>query len=287
MVGLGAAGEVGERQQQLGLRARQLLVVRLAPVALCAVAEPAALDAVEQRGTHRAEAEADVAQRLRVAVAALAVEQQAQGGGVRELRRVVRRRGAREAAEVLVEGAVDRSADLGDELRRERPAPRVSALAMGARLDDLRRDRLAADVPGLVDAIQQLEQRLGREVGDGGEALAVAVQQRHGRPAAGVVAGVEVRPHIGVDADGDEAAAHELDDPRVGVAGLVHHVAPVAPDGGDREQQRLVLGAGALEGLGAPLEPGDLVGAVGAGGEAVRAAVRRMLRHGRPPRSLA
>ena len=77
---------------------------------------------------------------------------------------------------------------------------------------------------------------------------------------------------VGVDADRDIALTYDGRDRRVAVRRLVHDVTPMAPDGGDREQDRHVTAECLLEGLGSPGLPHD--------------ALRRFYRHERVVRSL-
>ena len=83
-------------------------------------------------------------------------------------------------------------------------------------------------------------------------------------PAAQDVARLHVGALVGVGAHGDEVAVEERDHARVGERGLVEHVAPVAPHGGERQEDGAVarprFGEG---GIGKEL-PVDLGGAIGA-----------------------
>jgi hypothetical protein len=73
------------------------------------------------------------------------------------------------------------------------------------------------------------------------------------------VDGVDVGPFLAVDLHVDEQVVHDLRRVRV-LEGLVgHHVAPVAGRIADREEDRLVGGAGCLERLVAPGVPVDRV----------------------------
>src|SRR5262249_10983085 len=100
------------------------------------------------------------------------------------------------------------------------------------------------------DAGQCVGHLVGRQVGGAGQHVALRSQEGGGRPAPHVVALIDVRPDIVVDAHRDVLAVDQVDDLLVRVRRLVHDVAPVAPDGGDRQQDGLVLGPGALERLG-------------------------------------
>ena len=125
--------------------------------------------------------------------------------------------------------------------------------------------------PALVDRPQDLLEGghavagLVGVVGAAVEGTAVGGEEDGHGPAAGAghglhrlhVDGVDVGPLLPVDLDVDEQLVHE------GGRGLVlerlvgHHVAPVAGGVADGEQDRLVLGAGPLEGLVAPRVPVD------------------------------
>ena len=86
---------------------------------------------------------------------------------------------------------------------------------------------------------EHAEKLVGRQVGGAGEHLAGRREEGGRRPAAHVVAAVDVRVggrcrRAPARSRSVIAAMH----PRVGVARLVHDVAPVAPDRRDREQDR-------------------------------------------------
>ena len=70
---------------------------------------------------------------------------------------------------------------------------------------------------------------------------------------------VQVRPLLAIDFDADEIAVQALRDGRVLETLVGHHVAPVAGRIADREEDRLLLRAGTLEGLRAPGLPIDRV----------------------------
>ena len=87
---------------------------------------------------------------------------------------------------------------------------------------------------------------------DGGERPAsLAGHRLHG----GLVAAVDVGALVAVDLDGDEVFIDDLGERGVLVRLAVHHMAPVAPDGADVEQDGLVLGDGLGKGFLAPLMP--------------------------------
>ena len=104
-----------------------------------------------------------------------------------------------------------------------------------------------------------------RVVGAGVERHAVGRQERVQRPAA--VAGhrlhrvhvdrVDVRALLAVDLHAHEVLVHQRRDLRVLEGLALHHVAPVAGRVADRDDQRLVLRAGARERLLAPRVPVD------------------------------
>ncbi len=144
------------------------------------------------------------------------------------------------------------------------------------RLADVRAhplDLAALLAPGLVDGDQHLPEgghpvpRLRRVVGAAVERLAGRRQEHRHRPAAvaghaddGVhVDGVQVGPLLAVDLHVHEQPVHHGG--RLGVLERLvrHHVAPVAGRVADREQDRPLLAAGALERLVAPGVPLDRV----------------------------
>ncbi len=109
--------------------------------------------------------------------------------------------------------------------------------------------------------------RLRRVVRAAEERLAVGGEEHGHRPAAVTaerddrihVDGVDVRALLPVDLDAHVELVH--DRRRLGVLErlALHHVAPVARAVADRQQNRLVLGAGSGEGLVAPRVPVDRV----------------------------
>jgi len=124
-------------------------------------------------------------------------------------------------------------------------------------------------VVGVRDGDEQLPEsrqavpRLGREVGAAEERLADRREENRHRPAAvpghrhdGVhVERIEIRPFLPVDLDVDEALVHQRRSLLVLERLVRHHMAPVAGRVADREQDRLVLGAGQLARLLAPWVP--------------------------------
>jgi hypothetical protein len=204
-------------------------------------------------------------ERVSVAVAEVRVEQQVDGVGVRELGLVAE--AAEDGVVRVVRGVQHVAQDLVRELVAIFGRCLLRALAIGDDLGDLLLDRrLVVAIVG-ADLFEHVAHLVGRDVGHAGHDLAVGRQERGGRPAAHVVAGVDVGALVVIDAHGDEALVDQADDVVVGVRRLVHDVAPVAPHCGDAEEHGLLLVAGALEGGGAPFVPGDLGGAVRPGGE--------------------
>ena len=103
-----------------------------------------------------------------------------------------------------------------------------------------------------------------RQVGRTGQRSSVGRQKCRRRPAAHVITRIDVGAPVVVDAYGNEAAVDRFDDARIGVGRLVHHVAPMAPDGRDREQDRPVFRLRAPESFGTPFDPADFGRAIGA-----------------------
>ncbi len=178
------------------------------------------------------------------------------------------------------------------ELARSRGLEAQQRLAQraGARVD-----ALAALAPELRDSLQHLAEggaavaRFGREVGPAPEGLAFGCEEHGERPAALLaeqcerllVDGVDVRPFLAVDLDGDEMLADQPPDLRVLEALVRHHVAPVAGGVTDREQDRHVPPPRLREGLGTPFVPGD--GIVGVLQQIGARGPGEPVRHGRLP----
>ena len=153
-------------------------------------------------------------------------------------------------------------------------------------------DVLAPLVPGGVDGLEEAGEAgaamcvLRREIGAPEEGLAVGrEEQRHG-PAAltgeglhgGHIDAVDIGALLAINLDVHEVLVHEPGD-LVRLERLVrHHVAPVAGAVTHREEDRLLLGAGLLEGLVAPGIPVD--GVVGVLKEVGAGFVRETVRHG-------
>jgi hypothetical protein len=188
-------------------------------------------------------------------------------GGVGELRRAP--------------DAPDRGVDGRRQLlarARERPGTGAARARRGRRRGDVARQvlggahgLLAARAPDLGEVGQELEQALAaeacllREVRAREEGLAVGSQDDGHRPAARAGQGLR-RPHVhvvdvgtllAVDLDAHEVSVQEPRHLLVLEGLLLHHVAPVAGRVADREEDRLLLAARALERRGAPRIPVD------------------------------
>ena len=119
-----------------------------------------------------------------------------------------------------------------------------------------------------LDAGEALQHLVGRKIRAAGEHVAAGGEEGGGRPAAHVVAAVHVRVAVVVHADGQEVLVDRGDHARVRVARLVHDVAPVAPHGREREEDRAPEPASLREGGLAPRAPPDLRRPVWTRGEA-------------------
>ena len=86
-------------------------------------------------------------------------------------------------------------------------------------------------------------------------------------PSTNVVSGVDIGPVGVVHPDGYEVFVEEVLDLGVRVGIIVHHVAPIAPNGGDGQQNGLVFFLGFGEGCWAPDLPVDQMGLVWVGRE--------------------
>ena len=202
-----------------------------------------------------------------------AAEEELDRGGGRKLRRVT------EAAPLRVELRAERGDRVVQQLRRQRLARRLPGGALPQRLHEhgrLLRDVVAAVAVRLGDRAEHLLERrhavprLRREVGAAEERLAVGREEHRHRPAAlprqrddGVhVHRVDIGPLLAIDLHADEEVVHQPRGRLVLERLALHHVAPVAGGVADREQQRLVLRAGARERLVAPRQPVDRVARV-------------------------
>ncbi len=255
-----------ERQprDEAGVVLEHLLEMRHAPVLRGGVAEEPALDMVvgstaghafERVHGHRAQ--------LRVGSQLRLLEQEQDGVGLRELG------GGPKAAVFGVVSVLDRVVDdFVDEtvLERARAAGHQRTRALFGfqhAVGDLRLMRVV--VAG--HPRQRVGHLVGRQVRGAGEQLTGRGQECCRRPAAHVVALVDVGPEVVVDPDGKVLAVDEVDDSLVRVRRLVHDVAPVAPHRGYREQYRAIQRAGLGECLLRPAAPIDLRGAIRPRGE--------------------
>ncbi len=114
---------------------------------------------------------------------------------------------------------------------------------------------------------QRIFHLVRRQIRRAGEQLSGRRQERGRRPAAHVVTLVDVGAEVVVDPDGKVLAVDEVDYARVRVGRLVHDVAPVAPDGRNRQEDGPVQGGRLAKSLLRPGAPLDLVGAIGPRGE--------------------
>ena len=262
-----------------------LLEVRDEPAVVHGVAmEAASDDVVEAARRHPVECRRD--HRQRALVPASEEELERRGGG--ELRR------AAEAAEGRLERRGYPARRLGEERGRQRLGRRRGAggRAQGA-VDAL---GLALDVvaplsPRLRDGPQELGKArdpvawLRREVRAGVERPPGGRHEHRRRPAARPGHpdrrlhrhGVDVGPLLAIDLHVDEELVHERGR-RGALERLVRHdVAPVAGAVPDGDEERLVLGAGSLEGLVTPLVPVDRDSRRAGGGTGTVAPARRFI----------
>ncbi len=197
---------------------------------------------------------------------AAAPEQELEHRGGRELRR------AAEAAEGRLEGARDPALGGTEHGARQGVGRRAQLRGVAHRLDELRGgagDLAAPVAPGLGDRLEELPEartavaRLGRIVGAAVERLPVRREEDGHRPAAVPrqrddrvhVDGVEVGPLLAIHLDADEVLVHQRRRGGILERLVLHHVAPVARAVADREQDRLVLGARAGQGVLPPRVP--------------------------------
>ena len=202
----------------------------------------------------------------RESVVVPAAEEELESGGGRELRR------AAEAAERGLERARDPASSLAQDRLGQRLRGRSQLGAPPQRLVDLPRLALDLDSPLVPCARDRLEQvaearepvpRLGREIRAGVERLSLRRHEDGRRPAAGARhpdgrlhrQRIDVRPLLTVDLDVDEQLVHERSGVRILERLVRHHVAPVARAVTDRDEERLLLGAGELERLVSPRMP--------------------------------
>ena len=247
----GVHQDVSEADVVLG----HLFVLRLRPVCRHRETEKATVDLVVQSSTdQRVQAFLQHDAEEGFVGGAVAMQQQAQHGSRREFGR-------------RAEPAVDRVISTGDAAGDGVNQRGIGFLAggdAGGVLAALAPDvvallvqlRLALSV-GAADLIEHGEELVGRQVGCAGDVAAVGCQEGRGRPAADVVAGVDVGAMVGVHPDGDEPFVEETGHVRVGVGPVVHLVAPVAPHCVDGQQNGPVKLLGRGESLGVPRLPGD------------------------------
>src|SRR5579883_2915309 len=106
---------------------------------------------------------------------------------------------------------------------------------------------------------------LGREISTAEKWFPVGHQEAGERPAAlptdgtngGLIAGINVGSFVAIDFHGDEMLVDDLRDGRIFVALAVDHMAPVAPDRADVEQDGLALRLRGAESVLAPFMPVD------------------------------
>ena len=261
-------GRLGVDADEGGIVLQHLLVVGDAPVAPGGVAEEAALDGVPQvTAAHLLQSAGEHQSRGLLSGARLRLQQQrGQCVGAGELHPFP------EAAELLVEALVEggegpghhRLGDVGG------GGLRLGFLLSLPGLVGFQANVVPALVPDLQDLAQQGVELVRGHVGGPGHDLPVGGEHRHTGPAAHIVAAVDVGTQVVVHPDGHERLVERLDHVVVGERGLVHDVAPVAPDGGDGEEDGPVLAPGLDEGLLAPEVPLDLVGLVRSGREPER-----------------
>jgi len=190
---------------------------------------------------------------LGIAEPAMLVEEEAQKLGLRELRL------AAETAELRVVLPAHQGAHLINDLKAEIARLGCARLVfLLAKLGDAVRELRPLRRPEIGDRPEVRPHGIGRHVRPAVHDLTVGRQERGRGPAAHVVATVHVGALIVVDADRHVAFVDKADDLGVAVARLVHHVAPVTPDGADREEHGLVGDLRLLESLLAPRSPSDL-----------------------------
>src|SRR5437762_6692119 len=106
---------------------------------------------------------------------------------------------------------------------------------------------------------------LGRKIGPAEKWPAIGSQKSRERPAAlsahclnrRLISAINVGPLVAVNLHCDVIVVNELRDLGIFVRLTIHHVAPVAPNGANVKQHRLVLTLSLVEGVRAPLVPLD------------------------------
>jgi len=232
---------------QAGVGFEQLLGVRTAPVATTAVAEEAAVDGVVEAALGDL-AEGLLEDLVQTRVARLGVAQQRVVEGVR-VRELLARA---EAAVAVVEVGQQRALDGGrDRLVEQRFG--------GSPLGVIRRALATAAERSALHLLEQ-DRRPGRGVAE--EHLALGVEQHDRRPAALVVAGVQLRSRVLVDPRGDRVRRQRIDHPLV-VQHRVLEVGSAAPPSRvQHEEHRPLLLTGALQEFVVPILPVECHGSV-------------------------
>ena len=240
-----------------------LLEVRDRPVAIGRIAEEPALDVVvgptRREPVHRVR---DDLEEPVVAGRAILAEQKLVHVGLWELRRL-----AETAVLRIVVRQERRDHGLDHRDRQIRTVGGRVVATPAAQFDRALRDLLGVGRIESGDLVERAAHLRRRKVGRAGDGRAVGCEKRGRRPAAHVVARVDVGTFVVVDADRHVLLADRREHGRIGIAGLVHDVTPVAPHRRDREQDRPVEDLRARERLGRPRLPIDLVRAIGTWGE--------------------
>ncbi|GBD11929.1 hypothetical protein HRbin23_01612 [bacterium HR23] len=250
-----------EKAQEGRLVVGHLLVVGFGPVPLGGVAEEPPFHPIPDGPiAHAVQRFDDHAQEEGFTELGIEVQQEVVGIGVREFR--LDAQPAEEGVKLGRYRPCHRVHYLGREGRAHsdpaHPLQTAVAYLLGAAVD--RRLLLAVEV---CHPRQGLLELMGRDVGAPGDEVPLGGKEGGGRPAPHVVALVHLRVLIVVYPNRDVEGIDKANGLRVGVGGLVHHMAPVAPDGGDGEQNWLVLPLGLQEGALSPGAPLDFVGTVG------------------------
>ena len=235
------------QQRRVGLE--QLLDVRQLPLARRRVAiEPASLAIVKAPVANRVERALDDPPGPDVAVCRVQRQREVQWRGQRELRRDAK------AAVLLVKAGED---EIDESVERRCVITCDDPGRVGRRLRPL--DLVAARAHGFEHPLKNARHVIGGHERPAAQQVAGSRQKRGRRPSPKVVAVVDVRPAIGVDADRNEGVLNQRDDGRVGVRRAIHVVTRPAPGRRDGQQDRLTLARRAGEGVRAPRQPCDAV----------------------------
>ncbi len=255
--------------QQAGIIVRHLLEVRNNPALVHRVAVEAAADLVVNTApSHALERRRDDRQQPLLAGFEVRVEQQVERAGVRELGR-----GA-ESAILRIEPAADALHNGLHDLFVGLARALFKAFQVTQSFSNLCRALVNLLAVGLVVVRHSFQQALharaagvvfGREISAAIERFTVGSKKRRQRPTSlprqrtdrRLVTRVDIRALVAIDFHGDEQVVDEARHLRVLVTFVVHHVAPVAPDSADIQQDGLVLLARLREGCLAPLAPFD------------------------------